>query len=995
MPPSEDQPKSVAPAEPDAISGPGAVLADRYMLGALLGSGGMGRVYVARDRKLQRDVAVKLLGTAAPGKDALRRFEREALAAGAVQHPNVVAVFDAGDEQGRPFLVTELLKGTTLRERLRAGALPVPEALRIARQVAAGLAAAHEKGFTHRDLKPENLFLTEDGWVKILDFGLVKLTQDLRPTQTAHNENEADEAATAAGRVMGTVGYMSPEQVRGKPVDPRADLFNFGLVLYEMLSGTRAFRGASDTETGYAILVKPPGPLPAAVPRWLRDLVLRCLEKDREQRPASGRELLASLEAAGESRGKPRRPLPGKGLPLVLGALLLVFAVAFAASRRHVPGRGAPMGAQPPSGTVAILPFSARDAPHFAFLSEGAVDLLARDLEGGELRAVESASVLRAFGGDTTGDVDKARGATAQLGAKYFVLGRIEERKGALVLEAVLHNSAGEPVSQAVAQGTQGDLLRLIRKLSDQLQLRPLSPAAFETRLDNLGVRTSRSPQALEAWLEGERLLRRGHWDEVISAYQRAVAADPGFALAHYRLGVVASILEPGLSEDAFERALGNGARLAPQERTLVEARVALQQGRLNDVERLLLRITRDYPDDVEAWVQLGELYFHQNALRARPPQEGEAAFQHALVLDPLNLEAIQHIVDLAQVRGERALVSRLADRLLTLTDDPTTVFSYRLTQAWARGDAPEQANVLEELTAPTVPARLLRTVFVHAEWQMDGFASAEKIAHLFSRQELPAERWYEPFALGSLDLARGRPDAAREDWARASAGNPAGPGAVDAVWVDTIEFVPSTPVQLASARALAARIDSSRAEFLLPAKLSLEGALAVRAGNLAAAESAARDLEVLPLLERSSITTDLALAVRARILAARGDAGGALALLQKQQLTVPSRYALLFPNLAEVWLRASLLVSLGRGREALPLYDALPFYEMVQPAFAPAAHLRKARIFDTLGDREAAIRHYSRFVELWKNCEPALQPEVDRARARLQQLLEPVSAER
>jgi len=215
---------------------------------------------------------------------------------------------------------------------------------------------------------------------------------------------------------------------------------------------------------------------------------------------------------------------------------------------------------------VAILPFGARDAPKYAYLSEGIVDLLARDLQGSELRAVDSASVLRALGGDATADVDKVRGASAQLGAKYFVLGRIEERRGDLVLEAVLHTGdAGEPVNQTVVQGPPEELLRLVRKLSDQLQMRPLSPKEFDARLADLAWRTSSSPRALQAWLEGERLLRRGNYDEeVVSAFQRAVAADPQFALAHYRLGLVAYLVEPGLSEDALQRALRYSDRLSP-----------------------------------------------------------------------------------------------------------------------------------------------------------------------------------------------------------------------------------------------------------------------------------------------------------------------------------------------------------------------------------------------------------------------------------------------
>ncbi len=964
--------------------GPGAVLADRYELGALLGTGGMGRVLAARDRKLQRDVAVKLLSSATPDPDVLRRFEREALAAGSVQHPNVVAVFDAGDEGGQPFLVTELLKGTTLRERLRRGPLPVEEAARIARQIAAGLAAAHEKGFTHRDLKPENLFLTDDGWVKILDFGLVKLTQELRPTQQAP-ESHDDAALTVAGRTMGTVGYMAPEQVRGKPVDPRADLFNLGAVIYEMLSGSRAFKGASATETGYAILMRQPEPLPATVPRWLRELVARCLEKDRDQRIGSAREVLAALDAALPA---PKRRLPALNRRVALGVLLLGLLAALAFGGERLRSGRVSKSMPPPTGTVAILPFAAGDAPHFAWLSEGIVDLLARDLEGHELRAVDSASVLRAVGGDVTADVDKARGATAQMGAKYFVLGRIEERKNGLVLEAVLHSGTGEPISQAVAQGNVGDVLRMVRTISDQLQQRPLPPAELEARVEHLAHQTSRSPQALQAWLEGEHLLRRHHWDESVRAFQRAVAADPEFALARYRLGVGAAALEPGMAEDALKQALLNSERLAPHDLPLAEAQLAVQQGLFDSAERTLLEATRQYPEATDEWLQLGELYFHKNPLRARSPQEAANAFQRVLVVDPLNTEALVHLVDLAQLRGERALVARLTDRLLALSDDPTTTIVFRMAQSWARGDAAGSAEVLSELRQPGVGPSILHAAFVRAEWQLDGFADAEAIAKLFGSSSSEGGS-YKHLYLGAVQLLRGRPDAARASFARAAVLFPAGRGSYLWPWIDTLDFVSSSPAQLAAARAAAERMDPAFDASFAPARQYLIGALAVRAGDFSAAEAAVRVLEQVPF-EGTSIAADLALAVRARMLAARGDAANALALLEKQQLHVPARYNGFFSRVAESPLRASLLETLGRSREALLLYDSVSFYNATDPTLVPAGFLRQARLLEALGERDAAIDKYARFVELWKNCEPAEQPSLERAQMRLAQLRGP-----
>lgn len=982
MPVPEDERKAEAEPGLAATLGPGAVLAYRYELGAVLGLGGMGRVLSARDRKLQRDVAVKLLSAATPDPEVLRRFEREALAASAVQHPNVVAVFDAGDHLGRPFLVTELLKGVTLRERLRRGALPADEAMRIARQVAAGLAAAHEKGFTHRDLKPENLFLTDDGWVKILDFGLVKLTQDLRPTQQAP-EGEGENALTAAGRTMGTVGYMAPEQVRGKPVDPRADLFNFGAVLYEMLAGSRAFKGASATETGYAILMRQPEPLPATVPRGLRELVARCLEKNRDKRIGSAREVLAALEIKPAAR---RLPRPGKRIGL--GALLLALVAALVFGGLRLRSGRAPKFVAPPTGTVAILPFTATDGPRFAWLREGIVDLLARDLDGRELRAVDSASVLRAVGGDVTADVDKVRAATAQMGAKYFILGRIEERKGGLLIEAVLHTAAGEPVTQAVAQGGAADVLRLVRTLSDQLQLRPLPKPDFETRLEKLAHQTSRSPKALQAWLEGEQLLRRQHWDESMHSFQQAVVADPEFALARYRLGVGAAQLEPGMAEDALKLALVNSDRLAPSERPLAEAALALQQGRLDLAERVLVDATRQFPESLEEWIQLGEFYFHKNPLLARSPQEAANPLQRAMVLDPLNTDALLHLTDLAQLRGERALVSRLSDRLLAVSDDPTTTLSFRLAQAWARGDAASGAEVLAELRRPGVDTQVLKVVFVHAEWQMDGFADAESIARMFGSTSAEGGS-NQQLDLGAVHLLRGHPDAARAAFAQAAETFPASRAGYLLPWVDTLDAVPSTSAQLAAAQMAARRLDPALDASFGPARKYLIGALAVRAGDYPAAEAAAVELEQTRF-EGTSLAGDLALAVRARMLSARGEAAKALALLEQQRLQLPARYVGIFQNIAEPWLRASLLETLGKPREALRIYDAVNFYNIIGPALVPASLLRQARLLETLGEREAAIEKYARFIELWKDCEPALRPEVMKAQTRLAQLRGP-----
>ena len=236
-----------------------------YEIGSLIGSGGMGEVWRARDSRIGRDVAIKVLPlSVASNADRLQRFEQEARAAGTLNHPNLVTIFEFGTHDGAPFLAMELLEGETLREKLEQGVIATRKAIEYAVQIANGLAAAHEKGVVHRDLKPENVIVTTGGRVKILDFGLAKLTA---PENSI--EDKTVRKATAPGTVMGTAGYMSPEQVRGREVDHRADIFAFGAILYEMLAGRRAFGGDTAADTMSAILNEDPPELSSTAAQWV------------------------------------------------------------------------------------------------------------------------------------------------------------------------------------------------------------------------------------------------------------------------------------------------------------------------------------------------------------------------------------------------------------------------------------------------------------------------------------------------------------------------------------------------------------------------------------------------------------------------------------------------------------------------------------------------------------------------------------------------------
>ncbi len=366
-----------------------------YEITAALGAGGMGEVYRAQDPRLGREVAVKVLpASASADPERLRRFEQEARAAGALNHPNILTVYDIGMHQGAPYIVSELLEGQTLRERLRSDSKPLSsspavsggspakvstssvalsqrKAIQYAVQVAQGLAAAHEKGIVHRDLKPENLFITRDGHVKILDFGLAKLTQ---PTESEVNQTALPTTppATEPGMVLGTVGYMSPEQVRGQPADHRSDIFAFGLVLYEMLAGRAAFRRETGAETMTAILKEDPPELTApGISPAVERVVDYCLEKDPAARFQSARDLAFALQALSGASGSTSavqaaapqaRRRRGLAVALAAAAVILI-AAAYWAGRRQAAG--------PRPVTFEPLTFRRGSISAARFLSDG------------------------------------------------------------------------------------------------------------------------------------------------------------------------------------------------------------------------------------------------------------------------------------------------------------------------------------------------------------------------------------------------------------------------------------------------------------------------------------------------------------------------------------------------------------------------------------------------------------------------------------------------
>ena len=466
-----------------------------YEVVALLGAGGMGEVYRARDPRLGREVAIKRVRGAEPGADALRRFDQEARAAGSLNHPNLLVVYDVGVEGSTPYVVTELLEGETLRQRLRCGAMPPGEVARVARQIASGLTAAHEKGILHRDLKPENLFLTLDGRLKILDFGLAKRLGVVEPPAGGSAPARADQ--TAAGIVVGTLGYTAPEQLRGLPPEPRSDLFALGAVLYEMLSSRRAFPGETPLAILGAVLADEPPPLAGPPPTAaLERLVRRCLAKRPEERPSSARELVAALDelAAREARGP-------AGTALAAGA---------------------------ESRALAVLPFlNLTGDPGQEYLCEGIAEELLHAL--GRLPGLRVAARSSSF--RFKGQEDAIRRLGRELGVDTVLEGSVRQagERMRIAVQLVAVADACHLWSARYDVGT-GDVLsveeEIAARVASALRLR-LAPAVERPR--------PASPEAYHLFLKG-----RYHWNkrhagglrQGVRAFEAAIEHDPLYARA-------------------------------------------------------------------------------------------------------------------------------------------------------------------------------------------------------------------------------------------------------------------------------------------------------------------------------------------------------------------------------------------------------------------------------------------------------------------------------
>jgi TolB-like protein/Tfp pilus assembly protein PilF len=710
-----------------------------YEILAPLGAGGMGEVYRARDAKLDRDVAVKVLpASVANDADALARFEREAKAVAALSHPNILAIHDFGRHEGVAYVVTELLDGDTLRGKLDAGPVSQKQATDYGLQIAKGLSAAHERGIVHRDLKPENVFVTRDGHVKILDFGLAKRIEAAKPGEAT--EAPTVDGQTEPGKVMGTVGYMSPEQARGLPVDHRSDIFSLGSILYELFSGRRAFRKDTPGDTLAAIIRDEPAELTASgrnVSPVLDHIVRHCLEKDPGDRFQSAKDITFALsEASGPATvtsGVPVVPAAPAGKRRMLAAAAIVVAILAVAGIlliRRTPGGPAAAGIK----RIAVLPFENLGSPEEDYFVDGISDEIR-----GKLTSLPGVQVIaRASSTPYKKTTKTPRQIAEELNVQYLLTATVRSVKSGGTSRVSVSPELVD-VSQRDAPTSKWQQ-RFDAALTDVFQVQSdiasrtaqaLGVALGAGEEKRLSEKPTQNLAAYDAFLKGEEASRGmaaadpPSLRKALAFYEQSVALDPSFAQAWARVSVANSYLyfsatpTPELAERA-RQAAEKAVALAPGRPEAYFALGSYYRSVTAQMDVSLEQFERGHRlapgnADILSGVSQAELSLGR----------WDAALEHAKQaerLDPRSAVALRRLgVTLVQMRRYRE-AREVVDRALALAPSNLTVIERKAMTFLGEGDLAGARAVLKAAPGDIEPTSLVAFVgnFQDLVWVLD-----------------------------------------------------------------------------------------------------------------------------------------------------------------------------------------------------------------------------------------------------------------------------------
>jgi eukaryotic-like serine/threonine-protein kinase len=947
---------------------PGARLGS-YEITSPIGAGGMGVVYKARDTRLGRTVAIKVLPEdAAADPVARRRLIREARAAASLDHPFICKVYEVGEHDGAPFIAMEFLEGRTLERRLGEGPLAPREALRLALEMAEALQHAHAHGLIHRDLKPANVMLATDDHVKVMDFGIARHV----PAAGATTAETQSALVTAPGTTVGTVAYMSPEQLMAQPLDARSDIFAFGIVLYEMLAGAHPFRKNSAVSTANAILTEGPPPFPPARPALPENVdraLQRMLAKDREARypdMASVRaDLRWALEPPRAAAAAPAKPRWRRGwmaaVPVAVAAVLIVL-VAWAIAM-FLPGREPALAFRARDWVVVadfenqtgdkVFDRSLDRALAVGIQQSRYVNVLPRSQVEGALRRMARTDV-KALDEAAAAEVAVREGARAvlacsiaQVGETYVLTARLIEPASR---SAVLTESANAANKNGVLAALDQLLTGVRRNLGESL-------TAIDRQKTGLPRATTNSLEALSAYARGMELRndRTG-----LKLLEQAVALDGDFALAHAELGVryyQSDQREREIGEEHFRKALGLLDRLTVRERLWIEALAEDSRGRREQAVTAYRAYLSQYPDDALAWFRLGWTLMAP----LDRPADAIPAFQRALELDRSSAGAYINLATCYQGLGKYAEALSDYQKAFDLNPDALTAgfvnheYGFTLVRL---GRAEEARPVFDKMIAQQDPSR-----------QAAGLRS-----------------------LALLEMFHGRYAAASALLARAVVLNQATRGPLseyrNRMYLVTNYRMLGRAGDAATQAAAAGRLASANRfdpGFLLTLGTfeSLDGHLREARDLLARASETAKETVAASGVNRSSTADQSNInLLRGEIALAEGRAAEALDLFDTSLRMWPTQ-----TMIAERAARA--LVELGRYGEARQKYEAIVEarefgFEAQELWFA--AHVELGKIHEREGNTVRAREYYEKLIALWKDGDPTLRLLVE-ARARLKKL--------
>ncbi len=950
----------------------------------------MGIVYRARDTKLDRDVALKFLPPElSANKEAKSRFVQEAKAASALDHPNICTIHEIGEaDDGKLFIVMSFYDGQTLKYLLEGGAFQAGKAANIASQMAEGLRKAHAAGIVHGDIKPANIMVTDDGLVKILDFGLAKLGQGIDLTKE--------------GSTVGTTAYMSPEQSSGKDVDGRTDIWSLGVILHEMLSGKRAFGGGYDQAVLYSVLNEAPAPLEGVDP-GLSSVVDNLLKKNPADRMASADAVLTALDpyASGVSRMIAPGPVSSVSsrnkwaIPASILVILIALWVEFGGGSES----GESVARTVDENLIVVLPFDIRGSSDMEYLSESMVTILGNLLDGaGTVKVVDDAAVLERIPSENEGGIGPSVGRdfANHFGAARFILGSIVKAGSENRISAQLYRADGTPEEESVSTYTSDDdLMMAIDVLSAGLVGGLLTNP--DQDLSSLAAGTTSSFEALKRYLTAEKLVRGGRHQEADDELQQALLLDSTFALAWYLRAETQGWIDisGGTSHADVIMAHKYADQLSGRARRLLDAEMAFNEGRAQDAARMYQSIMQDYPDDIEATGGLAEVYVHYSS-REVDHTTALALFQKVNELTPGSQQFAFHHSDLLAHRG-------------LLTGDfyglDSLAAVYAGIEIPVRGQSLDWSLALDKMNSETRADLVMYARYTGSE--EDSIAS-------FTMEHGIVVPW-KSLLYGFVDEAeasvRGLDDD--QDWLLPAIlrarGQSRGAANVNIVDPGFQSWHFGRTVLQASSSAFEVSPDSLQKLWhliddwdfsTLPFPRYLDDGELLKAyfkSQLAfrAADSEAFDADVLRF---NSIGPDSAeypawQSVRNELAGLRhwldGDIRSAIVDMKNAQVDgiyfLGTSNDILASRFQPIWYLAQLYELNGQFDLALEWYTAV----VGNTEYAPAGWEKAAQIHERLGNTDDAVRYYSLMVNQWKDADPILQPRVAAARARIEALLD------